>query len=114
VKRAVTAAIGLALVACLFRAAAGDASPDLHPSNVVTRSGWFLIVWNGVPRFELADEGGRTVRLQIDSDVCGCCSSPRVFNRKRVTITGVAVEGAPDVLRVLTIEADDHSVPPCR
>jgi hypothetical protein len=114
VKPAFTAAIGLALGACLMLAAAGEPSPDVVSPRVVTRSGWFLVVWNGAPRFELADEGGHTVTLQIDPDVCGCCTGPRAFNRKRVTISGVPVEGAPDTLRVLTIEADDRSVPPCR
>lgn len=113
-RRAVTAAIGLALVAALSPAAAGGAPTDVNPPNVITRSGWFLVVWNGAPRFELADEGGRTVRLQIDSALCGRSGGLRAFSRKRVMITGVDVDGARDTLRVLTIEAEDHSVPPCR
>lgn len=70
--------------------------------------GWFHIVWNGGPEFELVDDRGGTVRLLVDEQLVRPLGGPRALDRKRVRIVGQTVGGAVGTVRVLAIELEQH------
>lgn len=76
----------------------------------LTRTGWFYIEWNGGPTFILDDGKGKPIRLLLDEAVTRPFGGPRVFNRKRVRVTGVRARGV-EALCVVSIafERDDRS-----
>lgn len=96
------AAVGVALAAT-----AGPArAEELH------LAGWFHVVWNGGPQFELVDDRGRTITLLVDEQLVRPFGGPRAFNRKRVRIVGEAVGGSAETVKVLSIELEPrHRIP---
>lgn len=100
------------LIVLAFVTACG-ATAGSAPPETVSLAGWFHVVWNVGVHFELLDDRGRTVTLEIDEDLARRCSGVRAFNRKRVLITGEPLRGPAAAVRVLSIQAEDGSVPPC-
>lgn len=96
---ALTLTIALAVAGCASRAAAAD-------GNVISRGGWFHIIYNGEPHFLLVDDSGAGVRLLLDEHLLKPLGGPRALDRKRVTVTATAVAGA---LRVLSIRVESQA-----
>lgn len=84
------------------------AAVSASPSNVVTMSGWFHIIWNGVPHYGLVDDGGKWTELLIEERVLSDAGGPRTLNRRRVQITGHRVETGAEAVRVLTINPEER------
>jgi hypothetical protein len=74
--------------------------------TVISRAGWFHIVYNGAPLFLLVDDSGAGVRLLLDEQILKPFGGPRALDRKRVTVTATAVA---DALRVLSIRVESQA-----
>lgn len=82
----------------------------MFPADVtapLTVSGWFHIIWNGVPHYMLVDDAGKWVHLLIDEQVLRDVGGPLGLNRKRVRVTGRRLEKTPEVIQVITINPED-------
>lgn len=77
------------------------------------RSGWFHVVWNAQPHYVLVDERGRWAELLVRESVLAPLGGPLAINRKRVRVTGAAVElrGAVPRLSVQTIRVETPAAP---
>jgi hypothetical protein len=80
------------------------------PSDLVTVSGWFHIIWNGTPRYGLVDDAGEWTDLLIDENVLSDLGGPLALNRRRVRITGRRPGGGPGMIQVITINPDERNV----
>lgn len=77
------------------------------PSDLVTMSGWFHIIWNGAPRYRLVDDEGEWADLLIDERVLRDVGRPRAMDRKRVRITGRRSGTGAKTIQVITINPDE-------
>jgi hypothetical protein len=78
------------------------------PGTPLTVSGWFHIIWNGMPRYMLVDDGGEWVDLLIDEQVLRDAGGPLGLNRKRVRLTGRRSEKTPGAIQVIAINPEDE------
>ena len=72
----------------------------------VSLSGWFHVIWNGEPRFMLADDRGLATRLEIDAAVLTAAGGTGALDQHRVTVVGERVSKSPAVVRVLSISLE--------
>jgi hypothetical protein len=96
------------VVQCLPVALSGGESTSIATmtSHRVSLSGWFHVIWNGEPRFMLADDRGLATRLEIDDAVLSAVGGARALNQKRVNVVGERVSETPAVIRVLSIDVE--------
>ena len=102
------AALTALVVSCL-PVAPGAAEPTsiaTTASHRVSLSGWFHVIWNGEPRFMLADDRGLGTRLEIDDAVLRAAGGTGALNQHRVTVVGERVSESPAVVRVLSIDLE--------
>lgn len=80
----------------------------VSPPDLVTVSGWFHIIWNGVPRYGLVDDEGEWTDLLIEERVLRDTGGPRVLNRKWVRITGRRPGTGARTIQVETINPEER------
>ncbi len=103
-----TAALTVLAVQCLSVAPSGAESTSIATTAFarVSLSGWFHVIWNGEPRFMLADDRGLATRLEIDDAVLTAAGGTSALNQHRVTVVGERVSESPAVVRVLSIDLE--------
>ena len=89
----------------------GQAAPE---TQATCMSGWFHIIWNGEPRYFLADNQGRQTRLLLDDNTIRQVGGALRFNRKRVTVVGERMDAPPNAIGVVSIKLEEEEGQPCR